>query len=231
MATHYDWLPSSYAERHDLVTRTWNYLHSPGTRQRMGFATGTPLGDWFDATVTPAFTAYDAAVLRWKNEAMRNIDAISRLQAAEKTFLPLFRKLYVALLKENPLVTNVDLTGMGLPKRSAGRSTLHHPPQSLVSAHVLANGFATLEIHYRDEHSFSTAKPKNVHGALLNYKISDTEVTSHDELLHEDFSIRTPFRITFPDPERGKTFYFALRWENNHGEKGPWSVIMHAVIP
>jgi hypothetical protein len=36
-------------------------------------------------------------------------------------------------------------------------------------------------------------------------------------------------RVGFP--QRGKTVYFALRWENTRGEKGPWSEIMSAIIP
>jgi hypothetical protein len=33
------------------------------------------------------------------------------------------------------------------------------------------------------------------------------------------------------DTDRGKTVYFCLCWENNRGEKGPWSEIVFAVIP
>ncbi|MDR2362267.1 MAG: hypothetical protein LBD91_06005 [Prevotellaceae bacterium] len=35
-----------------------------------------------------------------------------------------------------------------------------------------------------------------------------------------------------PDGQHcGKTVYFALRWENTRGEKGPWSDIMSATVP
>jgi hypothetical protein len=33
------------------------------------------------------------------------------------------------------------------------------------------------------------------------------------------------------DPNRGKWLYFAARWENNRGKKGPWCEIMNTVIP
>jgi hypothetical protein len=35
----------------------------------------------------------------------------------------------------------------------------------------------------------------------------------------------------FENDQRGKTVYFALRWENTRGEKGPWSAIQIAIIP
>jgi hypothetical protein len=31
--------------------------------------------------------------------------------------------------------------------------------------------------------------------------------------------------------DRGKKLYFALRWENTRGEKGPWSEIHSTIIP
>jgi hypothetical protein len=30
---------------------------------------------------------------------------------------------------------------------------------------------------------------------------------------------------------RGKRIYFRARWENNRGEKGPWSEIGESIIP
>jgi hypothetical protein len=30
---------------------------------------------------------------------------------------------------------------------------------------------------------------------------------------------------------RGKTVWFRLRWENNRGQKGPWSELYSAIIP
>lgn len=37
--------------------------------------------------------------------------------------------------------------------------------------------------------------------------------------------------LTFDENQRGKTVYFALRWENTRGEKGPWSQIVSSIIP
>jgi hypothetical protein len=51
------------------------------------------------------------------------------------------------------------------------------------------------------------------------------------ELTHSTFCTRAPLRLTFNGNERGKTLYFATRWENTRSVKGPWSEIMEAIIP
>ena len=57
-------------------------------------------------------------------------------------------------------------------------------------------------------------KPANVHELTLSY-----------------FDTHTPLVIEFEEEERGKTFWYAVRWENNTGKKGPWSDIQSALIP
>jgi hypothetical protein len=42
---------------------------------------------------------------------------------------------------------------------------------------------------------------------------------------------RTSLTLEFDEPDRGKTVYFCLRWENTRGQKGPWSPIQKAIIP
>jgi hypothetical protein len=42
---------------------------------------------------------------------------------------------------------------------------------------------------------------------------------------------RTPHVLEFTEPQRGQTVYLALRWQNEKGEKGPWSEIQSTVIP
>jgi hypothetical protein len=37
--------------------------------------------------------------------------------------------------------------------------------------------------------------------------------------------------IEFPGHDRGRTVYFAARWENNTGKKGPFTTIFSTVIP
>jgi hypothetical protein len=37
--------------------------------------------------------------------------------------------------------------------------------------------------------------------------------------------------LAFEGHDRGKTLYYALRWENTRGEKGPFSPIAAVIVP
>ncbi|AHF94767.1 hypothetical protein OPIT5_26275 [Opitutaceae bacterium TAV5] len=56
-------------------------------------------------------------------------------------------------------------------------------------------------------------------------------MTLLNDLTRSGFDTRSPFTLNFDENQRGKTVYFALRWENTRGDKGPWSPITHAVVP
>jgi hypothetical protein len=77
----------------------------------------------------------------------------------------------------------------------------------------------------------SKAKPAGQHGAEICWAISDVPVIDISELNHSVFDTHTPLTLEFQGHERGQTVYFALRWENTRGEKGPWSAIQSAIIP
>jgi hypothetical protein len=48
---------------------------------------------------------------------------------------------------------------------------------------------------------------------------------------HSVFDTRTPMKLVFSGEQRGKSLYFAMRWENNMGEKGLWNDIISTIIP
>ena len=92
-------------------------------RERMGFGSSTPYGQWLDADFWPKFSDFSAAFNDWRNPAERAHLKTDALAAAEKVFVPTYRQLYTGMLKGNPLVTDVDLDAMGLPKHSSGGNT------------------------------------------------------------------------------------------------------------
>jgi peptide methionine sulfoxide reductase MsrA len=61
--------------------------------------------------------------------------------------------------------------------------------------------------------------------------IADTKPVHIKEVTRSYFDTHTPLVIEFDEEDRGKTFWYAVRWENTRGEKGPWSEIMSAIIP
>lgn len=96
---------------------------------------------------------------------------------------------------------------------------------------VSVSGQGSLGFQYRDRNSPRTAKPDGVHGAELTYAILDHPPVDWSELLHSVFDTHTPMNLDFPGEMRGKTLYFAMRWENTRGEKGHWNAIDSVIIP
>jgi hypothetical protein len=51
------------------------------------------------------------------------------------------------------------------------------------------------------------------------------------ELQRSWFSTKSPLVIEFDEADRGKIFYFCVRWESTAGKKGPWSEIFAIMVP
>jgi hypothetical protein len=231
MGTEKDWLPRNHEALRDKGAQTYDYLTDPANRERLGFAPLSLLGRWLDSEFTPAFRDFDAAYKIWKNPETHTPVTVKVLETAEGVFTVLFRTLE-GMLKSSPLVTAADLEAMGLPKRRSGGGTAApvatEPPDSDVDTSVIRR----LGIRFFEKgHGHKRAKPAGQYGAEIRWIISSTPPASLDELLHSDISTHTPFTLEFENNQRGKTVYFALRWENTSGKKGPWSEIRSAMIP
>jgi hypothetical protein len=209
----------------------WGYLGNEERRARMGFASGTSLGTWLETTFFPPFDAYNHAWEAWKNPATRTTVITTVFVDAEKVFIPVFRELYTGLLRGNPLVTDDDLNAMGLPERSSGGRQPSPDPTTTVEAEVATPSPGVVEIHFRNAESEHRAKPEGVHGAEIKWLISDTPPAGWDALTNSVFDTRTPYVFSFAYEDRGKRLYYALRWENTRGVKGPWNEIQSVIIP
>jgi hypothetical protein len=211
----------------------YNYIVKEPQRVRMGFATGTVLGDWFENVFGPALGALEDAYAAWKDPQMRTQPKNAALQLAQENFIPVFRKFYNGFLKENPLVTSEDLADMDLPKRTSTRTPSPHPSTWPVGRVDLSKPW-TVIVHFHDSagDGKNAAKPAGVHGAEIRWQVFDAprDVT-FDDLSESSFDTHTPFEINFREEERGKYFYYVMRWENTRGEKGSFGLIGNAVIP
>ncbi|MDR1600815.1 MAG: hypothetical protein LBS42_00085 [Tannerella sp.] len=225
-----DWLPKSHEGRYDQAMQTMTYLSAQDNLTRMGL---TGFQTWIVGTLQPAYGAFNVAFEDWKNPAERTSVKTATLRAAEDTFVPLYRHLYVGMLKENPLATDADLVAMGLPERSSGGRKPAPVPTTSPAATVKTPGPGIVEIYFRDNSvdNSSRAKPSGVHGAEIGWIVSDTLPVNWSQLVNSSFDTASPFRLTFEGEMRGRRLYFALRWENTRGEKGPWSEIQDAIIP
>jgi hypothetical protein len=199
----------------------------------MGFASTTPQGKWFIDVFRPALAAFTNALADWRDEPMRTTTITAVMLETEKKFIPIYRELYNGWLRSNPLVTDEDLVFMGLPKHMSNERRPAPIPTTWPAAFPNTATQRRIKIDFDDSSGpRKKAKPAGTHGAEIRWAIFDgpQEVTL-EELIHSSFDTRTPFFLDFKEEERGKVFYFTMRWENTRGEKGPFSPIQEAIIP
>jgi hypothetical protein len=233
MATHQDWLPQNHEALYDKAQQTMTYLTTGTNRVRMGFAPNSPQGEWLDNVFAVKYNGFLSAFEAWKNPATRTVLISERLVLAEDAFKPEYRKLYTGFLKESPLVTDEDLLGMGFPKRHTGPNKPAPVPTGHPAVEVDTSGIRRIGINfYEDNGSHRKAKPDGVHGAEIRWVVRDAmQEVRLDDLVQSSFDTRTPLILEFTDEQRGKVLYFALRWENTRGEKGPFGPVENTIIP
>ncbi|MDR3133701.1 MAG: hypothetical protein LBU42_06720 [Prevotellaceae bacterium] len=230
MATNPDWIPQNHEALYEQATITQNYLSNEEERARMGFGADTLQAQWLDKEFTPKFTALATAYRDWLNPAKRTIVKTNKLYRVEKVFKAAYRQLYTGFLKNNPLVADSDLLAMGLPECKKGRT---HAPVATEApgCRVDSSKIGRLAFHFYSKGDHRRAKPAGQHGAELVWNICDAPPERWDELRHSTFHTRSPILLTFEHDQRGQAVYFALRWENTRGEKGPYCDIKRATIP
>jgi hypothetical protein len=233
MSNFTDWLKRNHEDLYKQAMQTQTYLGVPANRTRMGFGTDTSQGIWFDTEFANVFTPYDQAHALWADAANRTPLITTTFFQAEAAFIPLYRKLYNGFLRDNPLVTDVDLQGMGLPQRPSGGRHLSPVATTHPDADVDTSELRRVGIHfYESDGTHKKAKPAGQHGAEARWGLFDHPQEVHLGMLTQStFDTHTPLTLEFADEDRGKTLYFALRWENTRGEKGPFGPIMNAIVP
>lgn len=157
-----------------------------------------------------------AATVIAKNESM------SEYQSGIRTFL----KSYITY---NAAVTDEDRRNMGLPIHKKGR-TMMAAPTTVPECKVGIPSPGILEIRFYAPDVYGRKKPDGVHGCELKWIFSDTVVSNWSQLTNAEFITHTPFRLSFDGDQRGRRIWFALRWENTRGVKGPWSEIFDTVV-
>jgi hypothetical protein len=224
-----DWVPQNHEAFYDKAAQTMTYL-TPSNISRMGLAGIQP---WITETLLPAYAAFKTAFENWKNPAERTITKTATLRDAKTDFTSLYRQLYKGMLRKNPLVTDADLVMMGMPERPDGRRRSASVIQSSPAAFVKLPGPGLIEILFRDDSvdNRRRGKPSWARGAEIYWSVSDKPPVDWSELANRTFCSASPVRLPFEGEKRGQRLYYALRWENFRGEKGPWNEIQYTVIP
>ncbi|MDR0537382.1 MAG: hypothetical protein LBH04_04975 [Tannerellaceae bacterium] len=130
----------------------------------------------------------------------------------------------------HPAVTNADRASLNLPSRDR---TYNHLPPIASFPIVTASGHTSrhIRLDFRDMNSAGKARPYGVNGAVIACEVLDRFPETPGNLPQIALATRTPYILEFSETQRGQTAYIALCWEDERGQRGPWSDIVSQIIP
>ncbi|MDR0667441.1 MAG: hypothetical protein LBF90_02335 [Prevotellaceae bacterium] len=161
--------------------------------------------------------------------ATRTKAAVAEKNHARSSLTAALRHALQQWINHNPAVTEADRDNLGLPIYK----TTHDPSPVATTipwVQVVMTVIRYLRFDFGGSET-SRAKPAGQHGMELAGLIGGERPANVHALTLSYFDTHTPLSIAFEEEDRGKTFWFAVRWENTRGEKGPWSEIQSAIIP
>ncbi|MDR1867646.1 MAG: hypothetical protein LBQ77_05215 [Treponema sp.] len=130
----------------------------------------------------------------------------------------------------NPVVTNAIRVQLGLHVRDTVRTTIP-VPASRPEVNLKVFDVRRIHVSFSDVDSSKKARPYGVNGAVIAYAVLESPPTDLSALTQSLLATRTPHTLEFAETDRGNTVYVALCWQNEKGEKGPWSEIQSSIIP
>jgi hypothetical protein len=182
---------------------------------------------------------YVLKMSKYRQAYLANLDRVTRshltAQAkdlARKELEPEVRWLEMTL-KSNTSVSTETLIALGINVNTSGGYPQNEKPTDIVKYNVYVGIIRHILIYFglTGKKIKLRGKPKGVHGGEIRWAILDHIPVSIEELHESAFSTRSPFDFEFREEDRGKIFYFCIRWENTTGKKGPWSEIIAVRIP
>ncbi|MDR3193676.1 MAG: hypothetical protein LBT76_00110 [Tannerella sp.] len=216
-----DYIPQAYSALLSWGSNFVTYLNA--NLDRFGITS---------TAIAPLVGKYGEYVTSNSKAESANAGKADRLNREEdaRDLKRIIRDLVNQCLRYNPEVTDEDRINLGLHVPD-DNPTPKPKPTTQIEATIDPSIIMQLTLRYRNAGSQSHAKPDGVHGAEIRWNILATPPASTEDLIHSEFSTRSPHTFTFDEDRRGKTVYFRLRWENTRGQKGPWSELYSAIIP
>ena len=174
-------------------------------------------GRWNSAYATSLDPARRTkAVIQEKNDARREYEAV-------------LRPFVQGQLMRNPKVTDADRLKMGLPVYDR-TPTPPAPPKSHPMLDIDFSQIARHTLRVRDSESKSAGKPAHVVGFEIWRRIGGFTEPTFKEMHLVELAIRSPHTLEYDFSERSQPVWYALRWVNTRGEKGPWNEFISAII-
>jgi hypothetical protein len=184
------------------------------------------------SVLDPLIAALDAAILISENPVTRTSAAIRKRDEARDALEVELRPFIQGRLMNNRRVTDDDKIALGLHVRDH-KPTPSPDPDDTPAIETRAAAPGVIEVIFGGKNEKGHAKPYGYHGIEVRHLVGDKDhpPVNWSELIHSSFATRSPMKFTFEGLERGRWFYFAARWENTRGVKGPWTEIFAIIIP
>ena len=185
--------------------------------------------NFINGQLKPAQTAWNTKWAKYKDPTTRTSQITFEKTEARKAYEHLLR-LLIRDLEYNTRVTDDDRHSMGIHIPDTRRTPIN-PPTTHPVFSIETAGDRHLNVAFRDHESGSKAKPYGVNGAVIIYDVLDTPPADYAQLTRSLLATRTPHTLEFTIAERGKPVYVAVCWQNEKGQKGPWSEILSSIVP
>jgi hypothetical protein len=216
---------ADYIPRKDAELASWssNFASKVDANSKVWNIPGQEVSDLNNAV--NIFSSLHAQV----DSPAKNSIIVAEKNAARIDLIGRIRGL-VGFRLRNPAITNAERIAMGLPARDNTFSSIP-TPTSRPELNIDVFDVRRLKVHFRDMGSSGKARPYGVIGAVIAYAVLNAHPTSPTDLTNIILATRTPYTLEFTEPERGRTVYVAICWQNEKGEKGPWSEMESAIVP
>jgi hypothetical protein len=174
-------------------------------------------------------TAYGAALQTAESPDRRKSDVTAKNEAKE-ALLEGLRTFIGKHLEYNEAITDPIRESLGLSLKDKIRTPVPRPSASPVF-YIQIKAPRLLDIHFKPEGAAGSARPYGYNGAVIRYAVLDTPPASAEALPKSLLATKTPHTFEFTEAERDKKAYFAMAWQNDKGELGPFSEVQSENVP
>jgi hypothetical protein len=182
-----------------------------------------------------AIDIIDKLRLRWNSAYAAYCDPAKRTKSitqekndARKAYVSALRGFIQGQIMHNFKIDDGDRLGMGLPVYDR-TPTPAAPPATRPEIDIDFSQISRHVLHVRDSQTRSAGKPPHTIGFEVRRHLGKNQ-PDYAEMLVVDLAIRSPYMLVYTTDVRTQMAWYAVRWVNTHGEKGPWSEIISAVI-
>jgi hypothetical protein len=155
-------------------------------------------------------------------------EAKNKTKTAAKAKIRPFVNVY--LREGQPAVTDLDRTAMRIPNKDT--TPTHHPvPHIKPETEAVPSGRGKHTITVLNPETKNKKKPSLVKGVAFAYKVRNADHPKYNaEDMPSTFQIKTVRDFQWTEADYGKVCDYAAAYENETGQRGPWSDVTSLII-